>query len=66
MADAERKRLARGDSDILTVNLREIAAFDAELLAIDAAAEYFMAIALLNAAMGNELTYRAIMLGIPD
>lgn len=66
MADAERKRLARGDSDILTVNLREIAAFDAELLAIDAAAEYFMAIALLNAAMGNELTYRATMLGIPD
>jgi outer membrane protein TolC len=66
MADAERKRLARGDSDILTVNLREIAAFDAELLAIDAATEYFMAIALLNAAMGNELTYRATMLGIPD
>lgn len=55
MADAERKRLERGDSDILTVNLREIAAFDAQLLAIDAAMDYFIAEALLRAAMASEL-----------
>lgn len=55
MAEAERKRLARGDSDILTVNLREIAAFDADLLAIDATMEYFYAKAQLDAATASEL-----------
>jgi outer membrane protein TolC len=55
MAEAERIRLERGDSDILTVNLREQAAFDAELLAIDAAEEYFSAKAQLDAATAAEL-----------
>ncbi len=55
MADAERKRLDRGDSDILTINLREIAAFDADLLAIDAAADCFFARAQLDAATASEL-----------
>jgi outer membrane protein TolC len=58
MAVAERTRLERGDSDILTVNLREIAAFDAELLAIDAAAEYHIAKAQLDAATADELANR--------
>lgn len=55
MAEAERIRLERGDSDILTVNLREQAAFDAEVLAIDAAQEYFSAKAQLDAATAAEL-----------
>lgn len=56
LADAERTKLDRGDSNILMVNLRESAAADAELLAIDAIANYFVAEANLHAALAAELS----------
>lgn len=56
IAEAERKKLEQGDSNILTVNLREIATVDAELLVLEAESDYFMAEAQLRAAMAAELS----------
>lgn len=52
LAEAERTRFGRGDSTQLFVNLREQAAADAELLALEALAEYHRAAADLRAATG--------------
>lgn len=51
MEQAERKRLLLGDSNILFVNLRETATFDAALLEVEALAEYFRAVADYRAAL---------------
>jgi outer membrane protein TolC len=56
MEDAERIKFERGDSDLLIVNIREQATADAAVLAVDAAATYFMARAQLHAAIGGELS----------
>jgi outer membrane protein TolC len=56
MEEAERKKFAQGDSDLLIVNLREQATADAEALVVDAAANYFMAAAQLHAAIAGELS----------
>lgn len=56
MEDAERTKFERGDSDLLLVNLREQATADAAVLAVDAAANYFMAQAQLHAASAAELS----------
>ena len=53
LADAERDRLAEGGSDLLAVNLRELAAAQAATLEIDALADYHHAMADLTAAMGG-------------
>jgi outer membrane protein TolC len=58
LANAERTKLDPGDSDVLTVNLREIATVDAELLLVEAEANYFKAQAQLHAATAPELTPR--------
>jgi outer membrane protein TolC len=55
MEDAERVKFERGDSDLLLVNIREQATADAAVLAVDAAATYFMAQAQLRAATAGEL-----------
>lgn len=52
VAEAERVKFAAGQSSILTVTLREQAAFDAELALIGAKQEYFRALADLKAAGG--------------
>jgi outer membrane protein TolC len=56
MEDAERTKFERGDSDLLFVNIREQATADAAVLAVDAAATYFMARAQLHAAIAGELS----------
>jgi outer membrane protein TolC len=56
MEEAEWKKFAQGDSDLLVVNLREQAAADAQTLVVDAAASYFMAVAQLHAAIAGELS----------
>ena len=56
MEEAEWKKFAQGDSDLLVVNLREQATADAEALVVDAAANYFMAAAQLHAAIAGELS----------
>ncbi len=56
MEEAEWKKFAQGDSDLLVVNLREQATADAEALVVDAAANYFMAAAQLHAAVAGELS----------
>lgn len=61
LADAERTKLDRGDSNILLVNLRESAAADAQLLAVDAIASYFIARANLHAAVAAELLDNTIV-----
>lgn len=57
LADAERKKLERGDSNVLTVNLREASTIEADLLVIDAEANYYIAEAQLHAATAAELTF---------
>lgn len=56
LADAERNRFQRGDSTLLFVNIREQAEADAELLAIEALAEYHRAAVDLHAALGRRLS----------
>lgn len=53
LAEAERQRLALGDSTVLVVNLREEAAADAAAAAIDAVAEYRRAHARYRVATGR-------------
>lgn len=50
--EGERRRLLLGQSNILTLNLRELATFDAALTVIDAEFEYFRALADYRAALG--------------
>jgi outer membrane protein TolC len=52
MEDAERTKFELGNSNILTVNLREQATADARMLIVDALAEYFIADAEYKAALG--------------
>jgi outer membrane protein TolC len=52
VADAERARLAGGQSTVLTVTLREQATFDAEVTAVGALFDYFTALAEYRAALG--------------
>jgi outer membrane protein TolC len=56
MENAERTKFERGDSDLLLVNIREQATADAAVLAIEAAANYFMAQAQLHASIAGELS----------
>lgn len=51
MEQAERTRLFLGDSNILFVNLREMATVDAALLEVDALLEYYRSIADYRAAL---------------
>jgi outer membrane protein TolC len=53
LAEAERRRFVRGDSDLLRVNLREIAATDAATAEVDALAAYHRAVADYVAAVGG-------------
>ncbi|MEM9457884.1 MAG: TolC family protein [Myxococcota bacterium] len=53
LADAERERLGQGASDLLAVNLRELAEAEAALLEIDALADYHRSMADLIAASGG-------------
>lgn len=52
VADAERARLAGGQSTVLTVTLREQATFEAEVTAVGALYDYFTALAEYRAALG--------------
>lgn len=57
MEEIERIRLENGDSDLLRLNLREQATFDAELVVVEALAAYFKA----------QVDYRAALaLDLPD
>ena len=56
LADAERSRFQRGDSTLLFVNIREQAEADAELLEIEALADYHRAAVDLHAALGRRLS----------
>lgn len=53
LAEAERRRFVRGDSDLIRVNLREIAATDAATAEVDALAAYHRAVADYVAAVGG-------------
>lgn len=55
LADAERKRFEGGASDLVVVNLRELAVADAQAEAIDASASYHGAIADYRVAIGRPL-----------
>lgn len=50
--EGERRKLLLGQSSILTLNLRELATFDAALTVVDAEFEYFRALADYRAALG--------------
>lgn len=52
---AEEERFRRGATDLLALQIREQAAFDAETLAVDALAEYFRALADYHAATAAAL-----------
>ena len=65
MEDAERTKFERGDCDLLVVNLREQATADAAVLAVDAAANYFMAQAQLHAAIAAELSSEPYVFEVP-
>ncbi len=51
---AEAERLRRGASDLLALQLREQAAFDAKVTEVDALAEYFRALADYRAATAQD------------
>jgi outer membrane protein TolC len=55
LQEAELERLRRGAADLLALQLREQAAFDAEILAVDALFEYFRALADYQAATAEPL-----------
>jgi len=55
VAEAERKKLAQGDSNVLNVNLRELATAEADLLVVDSELNYRIALAMLHAATAGEL-----------
>jgi outer membrane protein TolC len=53
LANAERVRFSEGASDLIVVNLRELAEADAESAVISAAAEYHVALAVFMTATGR-------------
>lgn len=53
LEDAERLRFRQGASDLLTLQIREQATFDARLGEVDAFSDYFRAMANYRAATGN-------------
>ena len=55
----EEERFRRGASDLLALQLREQALFDAEILVVDTLAEYFRALADYRAATAADLAYVA-------
>jgi outer membrane protein TolC len=55
LQEGEVERFRRGATDLLALQLREQATFDAEVLAVDAVAEYFRALADYRAAVAAEL-----------
>lgn len=54
LVDAERRSFELGNSDLLRVALQEAAALDAQLLTIEAIADYFKALADYRAALGEQ------------
>ena len=56
MEEAELTKFAAGNSNILMINLREQAVAEAQLLVVDATADYFISRAALHAATAGELT----------
>ncbi|MCA9260967.1 MAG: TolC family protein, partial [Planctomycetales bacterium] len=55
MEEAERIKFSQGGSTILLINLREQATADAELMVVEASADYFRSQAELHAAIAGEL-----------
>jgi outer membrane protein TolC len=55
LEEAERTRFNQGATDLLALQIREQATFDARLLAVDALAEYFRALADYEAATASGL-----------
>lgn len=55
LREAEEERFRRGASDLLALQLREQAAFDAQTLAVEAYAEHFRALADYRAAVAVDL-----------
>jgi outer membrane protein TolC len=55
LQEGELERFRRGATDLLALQLREQATFEAEVLAVDAAAEYFRALADYRAAIAADL-----------
>ena len=51
--EAEHRKLALGNSNLIDVNIRELQAFDAASKAIAAQADYFRAVANYEAATGD-------------
>lgn len=58
LADAERLRFREGASDLVVVNLRELAVADAQVAVVDAAADFHRAHAAFQTAAGNPLLQR--------
>lgn len=54
LEDAERLRFQQGATDLLALQIREQATFDARLGEVDAIAEYFRALAVYRAAIGSD------------
>lgn len=58
LRSAEEEKFRRGGSDLLPLQLREQAAFDAQLLAVEAQTEYLRALADYRAATATDLAAR--------
>ena len=56
--NAERERYELGDSNLFTLNLREIATVDAQVREVNALADYYRAFALYELAIAQALTSR--------
>lgn len=54
LADAENERLKQGATDLLALQIREQASFDARVLEVDALAEYFRALANYRASIAAD------------
>jgi outer membrane protein TolC len=55
LENGERERFEKGASDLLALQIREQAAFDARLLEVDARADFFRALADYEAATAQSL-----------
>lgn len=60
MVDAELEKFRAGNSNILLIYVRERDAFEAQLLVVDARADYFKSLAALQAAIAEELVGRSL------
>jgi hypothetical protein len=56
--NAERERYELGDSNLFTLNLREIATVDAQVREVNALADYYRAFALYELSIAQALTSR--------